>query len=100
MTSLATIAGALPAALALGPGAEVRQPMAVAVLGGVAVSTVLTLFVVPALYSLFDALTSRFVTSGAHAREAAKALADLDAEKQAAFGHPAPPPNEPVSPSA
>jgi hydrophobe/amphiphile efflux-1 (HAE1) family protein len=80
MTTVATLAGALPAALAQGPGGEVRQPMAVAVVGGVAVSTLLTLFVVPALYSLFDALTSRFVRSGAHEREAARAIAELDVE--------------------
>jgi HAE1 family hydrophobic/amphiphilic exporter-1 len=85
MTSLATIAGALPAALAAGPGAEVRQPMAVAVLGGVAVSTVLTLFVVPALYSLFDSWTARFTKSGEHGRVAARALAELEAEEVAAL---------------
>lgn len=50
MTSVSTIAAALPPALALGPGAETRIPMAVAVIGGVIVSTVLTLFVVPAAY--------------------------------------------------
>ena len=54
MTSIATIAGALPAALALGPGAEARKPMAIAVIGGVLVSTVLTLYVVPCAYSLFS----------------------------------------------
>ncbi|MBY0370987.1 efflux RND transporter permease subunit, partial [bacterium] len=54
MTSIATIAGALPAALAFGPGAEARRPMAVAVIGGVLVSTLLTLFVVPVVYSLLS----------------------------------------------
>ncbi len=53
MTSIATIAGALPAAMSFGPGAEARKPMAVAVIGGVLVSTVLTLYVVPCVYSLF-----------------------------------------------
>ncbi len=53
MTSIATIAGAVPAALSFGPGAEARQPMAIAVIGGVMVSTLLTLFVVPCVYSLF-----------------------------------------------
>jgi HAE1 family hydrophobic/amphiphilic exporter-1 len=53
MTSLATIAAALPPALALGPGSETRVPMAVAVLGGIVVSTILTLVVVPCVYSLF-----------------------------------------------
>ncbi|MCM8774922.1 MAG: efflux RND transporter permease subunit, partial [Candidatus Omnitrophica bacterium] len=50
MTSFATVAAAIPPALALGPGAETRVPMAVAVIGGVLVSTLLTLFVVPAAY--------------------------------------------------
>jgi len=58
MTSLATIAGAIPPALALGPGAELQRPMALAVLGGMAVSTLLTLFVVPAAYALIDDVTS------------------------------------------
>jgi len=52
MTSIAVIAGALPAALAIGPGAATRIPMSVAVIGGVIVSTLLTLFVVPCAYSL------------------------------------------------
>jgi len=56
MTSVATVAGAVPAALALGPGAETRVPMAVAIIGGVIVSTFLTLFVVPCAYSLFTKL--------------------------------------------
>ncbi len=50
MTSIATIAAAIPPALAIGPGAETRVPMAVGVIGGVLVSTVLTLFVVPCVY--------------------------------------------------
>ena len=52
MTSFATIAAALPLALAFGPGAELRAPMAIAVIGGVLVSTLLTLLVVPAVYEL------------------------------------------------
>lgn len=54
MTSTATIAGALPPALAIGPGAEVQRPMAIALIGGMLVSTLLTLLVVPAAYSVFD----------------------------------------------
>jgi HAE1 family hydrophobic/amphiphilic exporter-1 len=56
MTSVATIAAAVPSALALGPGAETRIPMAIAVIGGVLISTMLTLFVVPCAYSLFSKL--------------------------------------------
>lgn len=50
MTSVSTIAAAVPPALALGPGAETRIPMAIAVIGGMIVSTFLTLYVVPAAY--------------------------------------------------
>lgn len=56
MTSFATMAGAVPAALALGPGAELRQPMAIAIIGGLLFSTVLTLVVVPCAYSLMSTL--------------------------------------------
>jgi HAE1 family hydrophobic/amphiphilic exporter-1 len=54
MTSFATIAGALPAGLAFGPGAESLRPMSLAVVGGVLVSTFFTLLVVPAIYSLIS----------------------------------------------
>jgi len=54
MTTVATIAGAVPGALALGPGGELRIPMSIAVIGGVLVSTVLTLFVVPCFYRIAD----------------------------------------------
>lgn len=52
MTSFATVAGAIPGALALGPGSETRIPLSVAIIGGVLVSTLLTLFVVPCAYSV------------------------------------------------
>ena len=56
MTSVATVAAALPEALSIGPGAETTIPMAVAIIGGVIASTILTLFVVPVVYSLFAKL--------------------------------------------
>jgi hydrophobe/amphiphile efflux-1 (HAE1) family protein len=58
MTSIATIASAIPEALAQGSGSEVMHPMAVSVIGGVAVSTFLTLYVVPCAYSLASRLES------------------------------------------
>jgi multidrug efflux pump subunit AcrB len=54
MTSFATIAGAIPAAASLGPGAELIRPMALSVIGGMAVSTLFTLFVVPAFYGMVE----------------------------------------------
>ncbi|NMB44994.1 MAG: efflux RND transporter permease subunit, partial [Firmicutes bacterium] len=56
MTSLAMIFGMLPLALALGSGAESRSPMAHAIIGGLITSTMLTLLVVPVVYSLLDDL--------------------------------------------
>lgn len=54
MTSFSTILGTLPIALALGSGAESRMPMGIAVIGGLIFSTILTLFVIPAVYSFFS----------------------------------------------
>lgn len=54
MTSLSTILGTLPIALALGSGSESRMPMGIAVIGGLIFSTILTLFVIPAVYSFFS----------------------------------------------
>ena len=54
MTSLAIMAGMLPTALTLGKGSEFRQPMAVAVIGGLMTSTVLSLLLVPVVYEFFD----------------------------------------------
>ena len=54
MTTLAMIFGMLPVALGLGQGAEMRAPMGRAVIGGLITSTILTLLVVPVVYTLFD----------------------------------------------
>ena len=54
MTAVATMMAAVPSALGLGPGAETRGPMADAIIGGLILSTVLSLFVVPAFYVLTD----------------------------------------------
>jgi hydrophobe/amphiphile efflux-1 (HAE1) family protein len=54
MTSFATIAGILPLALGIGAGSEVRQPMGIAIMGGFTTSTLLTLVVVPVIFSYID----------------------------------------------
>lgn len=52
MTTITTVFGLLPLALGFGEGAELRAPMAIAIVGGLTLATVLTLFVVPVFYSL------------------------------------------------
>ena len=59
MTTAATILGMVPIALGLGAGSELRSPMAVAIAGGLISSTVLSLIVVPVVYTLMDDLFSR-----------------------------------------
>ena len=54
MTTVSTIFGNLPVVFSLSEGGEMRQPMAVAVTGGLFTSTLLTLFVIPAVYLIFD----------------------------------------------
>lgn len=63
MTSMAMICGMIPLVLALGLGSEQRAPMADAVVGGLITSTILTLVVVPVIYSLLDDLRNRFKKS-------------------------------------
>jgi len=59
MTTFAMIFGMLPLALALGEGSEFRSPMGQAVIGGLITSTLLTLFVVPVVYSILDDFSLR-----------------------------------------
>jgi hydrophobe/amphiphile efflux-1 (HAE1) family protein len=62
MTSIATLMAAIPPALGLGPGTEIRSPMAIAVIGGVFVSTTLSLLVVPSFYVKLDGWIKRYFT--------------------------------------
>jgi HAE1 family hydrophobic/amphiphilic exporter-1 len=69
MTSLAMIAGMIPTAFALGKGSEFRQPMAIAVIGGLITSTILALVMVPVIYEIIEDIEhwltpklARFVT--------------------------------------
>jgi hydrophobic/amphiphilic exporter-1 (mainly G- bacteria), HAE1 family len=61
MTTAAMVLGMLPVALALGEGGEARAPMAVVVIGGLVTSTVLTLVVVPVVYSLIEGRRDRLL---------------------------------------
>jgi HAE1 family hydrophobic/amphiphilic exporter-1 len=70
MTTVAMIFGMIPLALAIGAGAEARAPMARAVIGGLITSTLLTLFVVPVMYTFLDDLgswvSSRLTNASTH----------------------------------
>lgn len=59
MTSIATIASAVPAALAMGEGAETFRPMSITIIGGVFLSTILTLYVIPCVYLVLDRFRRR-----------------------------------------
>jgi HAE1 family hydrophobic/amphiphilic exporter-1 len=59
LTALTTILGLTPLALGMGEGSEVRAPMAVAVIGGLTVSTLLTLVIIPVIYTYTDAFAER-----------------------------------------
>ncbi len=60
MTTMAAILGALPLMLGTGTGSELRQPLGVAIVGGLIVSQMLTLFTTPVIYLYFDRLAVRF----------------------------------------
>ena len=69
MTSLTTILGMLPMALGIGEGSETWQPMGIAVVGGLLVSTMMTLFIVPALYSVLEGHHQRKLARKARLQE-------------------------------
>lgn len=62
MTALTTMLGLVPLALGIGEGTEMNQPMAIVVIGGLLTSTLLTLFIVPIIYSLIDRETRKMAS--------------------------------------
>jgi multidrug efflux pump len=60
MTTLAALLGALPLALAHGPGAELRVPLGITIIGGLLLSQLITLYTTPVIYLSFEGLRQRF----------------------------------------
>ena len=81
MTSLTTILGMLPMALGLGNGAELWQPMGIAIVGGLTFSTILTLVAVPILYYVFMGRSERFIARR-KARQERRARLKMEAVAQ------------------
>ncbi|HMP59450.1 MAG TPA: efflux RND transporter permease subunit, partial [Gemmatales bacterium] len=99
MTSFSTIAGMIPIALGMGAGSETRQPMGACVIGGMLSSTLLTLVVIPVVYSLLDDAGSRLLRLGRRKQQVdalpasntpdPAALPVLPAARDSAAPHPA-----------
>jgi len=81
MTSISTIGGTLPLAIASGAGSETRNPLGLVVVGGMTIATVLTLFVVPVFYLTFDWIVHRITghSSAQGLRRAARVEEEVEA---------------------
>ena len=73
ITSLTIIGAMMPAAIGLGPGVESNRPLALVVMGGMFSSTLLTLVVVPAVYSLVESARERWTKKSEHTPPSARA---------------------------
>ena len=78
MTTLAALFGALPLVLTSGDGAELRQPLGITIVGGLAMSQLLTLYTTPVVYLFFDRLRSRFSPNSTTTTTKIAPLADTD----------------------
>ncbi|WP_454831086.1 efflux RND transporter permease subunit [Pseudoxanthomonas wuyuanensis] len=84
MTTMCTLFGFLPLAVAMGEGAEVRSPMAITVIGGLLVSTLLTLLVIPVVYDLLDRRADSYYAERGRLARAKLESGDPDGEGEPA----------------
>ena len=88
MTSISTILGAFPLAIATGAGAESRNPLGLVIVGGLGLSTIITLFVIPIVYILMDAVCVRVTGKGSASglKRAAEIGREVEAAEREAAG--------------
>jgi len=89
MTTLCTLIGFAPLAIGVGEGAEVRAPMALTVIGGLAVSTLLTLVVIPVVYDLLDRRGDAYYVARGERHRAKAARKSGDGPSEVPEGEPA-----------
>lgn len=90
MTSISTILGAVPIAFGTGAGSEIRTSLGIVVVGGLSISTVLTLYVIPILYVLMDRFCMKFLgRSSAHGLKRSEEIA-RESERYRPAGHAEP----------
>jgi hypothetical protein len=83
MTTMASLLGAMPLMLAVGPGAELRRPLGITIIGGLVVSQALTLYTTPVIYLLLDRLHRRL--GGAAGQHSFTAKAGRRAHRERSF---------------
>ncbi len=96
MTTFAAVLGMLPIAIGMGKGGETQVPMATAVIGGLITSTLLTLFVVPTVYTILDDIERRFRKTGRDLSPAELIEPSLEALGATTESSPAPDAPRPV----
>ncbi len=88
MTTFAALLGALPLLLGGGTGHELRRPLGLAIIGGLAVSQVLTLFTTPVIYLMFDRFSERFGRRASTPSSEGKDESDPHHPDDGGDGHP------------